>query len=80
MRPNPQETADLVAFTGEILNGKLHFLCSEDHEHMRRLRKSTIAPNMSLELENIFSAVSQKAFLSNSYEKQKFIDLLAVQL
>ena len=26
MRPNPQETADLVAFTEEILNGKLHFL------------------------------------------------------
>ena len=27
--PNPQETADLVTFTEEILNGKLHFLCSE---------------------------------------------------
>ena len=26
MRPNPQETADLVTFTGEIPNGKLH-LC-----------------------------------------------------
>ena len=24
----PQETADLVTFTEEILNGKLHFLCS----------------------------------------------------
>ena len=28
MRPNPQETANLATFTGEILNGKLHFLCS----------------------------------------------------
>ena len=28
MRPNPQETADLVTFTEEIINGKLHFLCS----------------------------------------------------
>ena len=28
MWPNPRETADLVTFTGEILNGKLHFLCS----------------------------------------------------
>ena len=28
-RPNPQETADLVRFTEEILNGKLHFLCSD---------------------------------------------------
>ena len=28
MWPNRQETADLVTFTEEILNGKLHFLCS----------------------------------------------------
>ena len=26
--PNPQETANLVTFTEEILNGKLHFSCS----------------------------------------------------
>ena len=29
MWPNPQETADLVKFTEEILNGKLPFLSSE---------------------------------------------------
>ena len=28
MSPNPQETADLVTFTAEKLNGKLQFLCS----------------------------------------------------
>ena len=28
MWPNPQKTTDLVTFTEEILNGKLHFLCS----------------------------------------------------
>ena len=28
MWPNPQLSADLVTFTEEILNGKLHFLCS----------------------------------------------------
>ena len=28
MWPNPQETAYLVTFTEEILNGKLHFFCS----------------------------------------------------
>ena len=27
MRPNPQDTADLVTFTEEILNGKFIFLC-----------------------------------------------------
>ena len=29
MWPNPQETADLVAFIEKILNGSLYFLCSE---------------------------------------------------
>ena len=29
MWPNPQEIADLVTFTAEILDGKLLFLCSE---------------------------------------------------
>ena len=29
MWPNTQETADLVTFTEEILNGKLQFLCSK---------------------------------------------------
>ena len=33
MWPNPQKTADLVTFTGEILNGKLHFLCSVNTYH-----------------------------------------------
>ena len=31
MRLNPQETVDLVTFAEEMLNGKLHFLCSEDN-------------------------------------------------
>ena len=29
MQPNPEFPADLVTFTEKILNGKLHFLCSE---------------------------------------------------
>ena len=28
MQPNLEKTADLVTFTEEIFNGKLHFLCS----------------------------------------------------
>ena len=31
MWPNPQFTTDLVTITEEILNGKLHFLCSDTH-------------------------------------------------
>ena len=30
MWPNSQETADLVKFTEETLNGKLQFLCSDN--------------------------------------------------
>ena len=33
MWPNSQETADLVTFTEETLNGKLHFLCSVTLRH-----------------------------------------------
>ena len=29
MWPNPEETADFVTFTKEIIDEKLHFLCSE---------------------------------------------------
>ena len=38
MWPNPQETADLLTFTEEILDGKLQFLCSED----RAIFKNTV--------------------------------------
>ena len=37
MWPNPQETADLVTFTEEILNGKLHFLWSVRPEVVNEL-------------------------------------------
>ena len=35
---NPQETADLVTFTGKNLNGKVHFLCS-GNEFNKGVRK-----------------------------------------
>ena len=41
MRPNLKETADLVTFTEEIVNGKLHFLCS-DVDHKARVRQDEI--------------------------------------
>ena len=36
MWPNPQETANLVTFTEEIVYGKLHFLCSESRNFGRQ--------------------------------------------
>ena len=57
MWPNPQETADLVLFTGEILNGKLHFLCSKlvelemSHFSFDGLTETSIACFMSLQIK-----------------------------
>ena len=53
MWPNPQETAELVSFTDEILNGKLHFLCS-DFEAMSLLK------NKNTQLRLKFSGFNQK--------------------
>ena len=39
MRQNPQETADLVTFTEEILNRKLYFLCSVCTSYLQLLKK-----------------------------------------
>ena len=36
MWPNPQFPVDLTTFTEEILNGKLHFLCSAAHCNLCR--------------------------------------------
>ena len=36
MWSNPQFPEDLVTFTGEILNGKIHFLCSAPAKEFRR--------------------------------------------
>ena len=37
MRPNPHETADLVSFTEEMVNGKLRFLCSVSSIKLNKL-------------------------------------------
>lgn len=54
--------------------GYLNAPSIKNHKHMRRLRQSNITPNISAKLENIFSEVSQKAYLSSFHNKQKFID------
>ena len=42
---NPQFPADLVTFTEEILNGKLHFLCSVSFTFLLTKSKSTSLEN-----------------------------------
>ena len=42
MWPNLQQTADLVTFTEEIFNGKLHFLCSAGSRIPSEFFKNTV--------------------------------------
>ena len=48
-------SADLVTFTAEILNGKLHFLCSEAFEN------NLYALGVFIDLSKVFDTVDKKA-------------------
>ena len=41
MWPNPQGIADLVTFTEDVLNGKLHFLSSDGNVDLKRIKNKT---------------------------------------
>ena len=43
---NLQETADLVTFTAEILNGKLHFLCSDNSVEQNKKKQQQKNSNL----------------------------------
>ena len=62
MRLNPQKTADLVTFTEEILNGKLHFLCN-DYSKI----SSLLAEDSLLEIHLLFHQFSISSF---QFQKQ----------
>ena len=47
MWPNPQDTADLVTFTEEILNGKRHVLRGSDRSKIRADRPTLLFPRYS---------------------------------
>ena len=51
MRPIPQQTEDFVTFTEEILNGKLHILCSDSHKKWKIVRKVVLIRVFVAELE-----------------------------
>ena len=53
MRPNLQKTVDLVIFTEEICNGKLHFLCSVTQAY--KLTKSNNLNDWYIESKKNFS-------------------------
>ena len=55
MWPNPQETADLVTFTGEMLNGKLHFLYGVNKFRYFLVRFIRLPPTVALSEGKVFT-------------------------
>ena len=64
MWSNLQVTADLVTFTAEILNGKLHFLCS-----VKSIKQQKILINF---LSGIYLAISNKKTLREKCPNTEF--------
>ena len=62
MRPNPWFPADLVTFTEEILNGKLHFLCSERQIRAGDISKWRSKIILEMELSNTRGSLQQFNF------------------
>ena len=53
MWPNSQKTADLVTFTHEILNGKLHFLFSRSYKKVNSFKPIPYLWSLSIPPENM---------------------------
>ena len=68
MLPNPLESADLAAFTEEIFNGKLHFLCSECLRKYYECRK--FLDIFRLRVKGLVSTIIQ--YLKNHYPGTSF--------
>ena len=64
-----------VVFDGYCENASAKY-----HERKRRLLKAKVTPNMSVELKSRLADVTQKLFLNNSKNKQKFINLLSDEI
>ena len=66
MWPDRQETADLVTFTEEILNEKLHFLCI-----VHRNNTQTLATEVYRMNNNLSQSILSDTFTKQSYSKVK---------
>ena len=64
MWPNPQFPADLVTFTEEIINGKLHFLCSAKRP-MNQFGKN----GLTIEKFHKHARSSKAHYKAESYER-----------
>ena len=78
MWPNPQKTADLVRFTEEILNGKLHFLLCAVYRR-NQLKSQLVISQTQYKSEHFMDTTTDYHFHSvqtrNCCLKIKFIQL-----
>ena len=68
MWPNPRETADLVTFTGVILNGKLHFLCSVSFSFLtdkvlKEFNEGLLTGMILIDLQKTFDTIDHEVLL-----------------
>ena len=59
MWPNPPFPANLVIFTEEIPNGKLHFLCSDGNENDRNIYAVNLKFNSKFNFYKFISNINQ---------------------
>ena len=79
MWTNPQETADLVTFTEEILNGKLYYLCSKLNLKIANCFNTLLIKNACLELvlraEEHIKLISHFEIVKHYVKQWMFYDL-----
>ena len=75
MRPNPQEAANLITVTDEVLNGKLHFLCSDTQFllEIREFDSPCFHGQYTLIFAFIFNALAQP-IVAQAHENQGYTE------
>ena len=78
MWPILQFPADLVTFAGEILNGKLQFLCIDYKEFIKNIKSILkMQKRIKSERHNVFSEdINKIALSSNDDKRMQSIDLI----
>ena len=75
MLPNPQENADLVSLTEEILNEKFHFLCSDGKQKKEQKPPKSANDSPPFDWEQIVGNETFK-ILSGTLISKSMLDIL----
>ena len=70
MWPNPQFLVDMATFTGQILNGKLHFLCS-DYSYLDKTKSSNSTRGTPVTTRELKKVILNAIDMNTSHQKQR---------